>query len=345
MKKIKCLFTGLLMGALLFSVTGCSGDTSWAVKTENDTVPAGVYLSYLMDAYSEAQGLADASKDLWGQTIEEVSAEQWIVNKAMKTTRQYVAVNLMFDELGMTMGTEGTNTAKTKADSYWSQYQKTYEQNGISYASVLKLAENDYKTQKIFDYFYETNGVEPVSEETIQGHFYDNYAKVKYLSVSRTKPDGTKIDEAELKKTVDGYITEINRGKNIDEVIDEYLTELYSDYGLSDYKPDTSDSDRNVTLLSKQQGGSLEGFVEKTFEQKEYNVPYSDDTSEGYIFLGARYDLSKDDELYAKNREAVLRQLRGEEYTQKLESRLESVKVTVNEEAVNRYSPRNIKLS
>ena len=55
MKKFKRLFAGLLTAILLLSVTGCSGDTTWVFKTENDTVPAGVYLAYMMDAYNQAK--------------------------------------------------------------------------------------------------------------------------------------------------------------------------------------------------------------------------------------------------------------------------------------------------
>lgn len=344
MKRFKRLFAGLLTAALLFSVTGCSGDTTWVLKTENDTVPAGVYLSYLRDAYEQAQNQVDTSTDIWSQKIDDVPVEQWIINKATKTTKQYIAINVMFDELGMTMGTEGTNTAKTTADSYWTQYQTTYEQNGISYASVVKLAESEYKTQKVFEYFYETNGKEPVSEDTIKEFFYDNYAKVKYVAINKYDiKTGEKKDEDALKKTVDGYVTEINKGTDIDTIIDACITQVYNDYGLTDYEPDTEDSSRNVSLLSKQQAGVMENFVKKTFEQKEFGIPYTDDSSSSYIYLGARYDLTKDAELYQENRTAVLYELRGGEFSQKLEDRLSTVQITTNEEAINRYSPKNLK--
>lgn len=344
MKKFKRLFAGLLSAVLLLSVTGCSGDTTWVFKTENDTVPAGVYLSYLKDAYAQAQSQVDSTKDIWSQKIDDLPVEQWIINKASKTTQQYIAINIMFDELGMTMGTEGKNTAKKTADTYWAQYQSNYEQNGISYASVLKVAESEYKTQKVFEYFYETNGKEPVSEETIKEYFYDNYAKVKYVAISKYDvKTGEKKDENELKKAVDDYVTQINKGTNIDEIIDSFVIQSYKDYGINDFKPDTSDSSRNVSLVGKKQTGVIEGFVKKTFEQKDYGKPYVDDTSSSYIYLGARYDLTKDVELYQQNRTFVLHELRGGDFTQKIEDRLSTVQLTVNEEAVSRYSPKNLK--
>lgn len=344
MKKFKRLFAGLLTAILLLSVTGCSGDTTWVFKTENDTVPAGVYLAYMMDAYNQAKNQVDSNTDLWSQKIDDLSVEQWIINKTTKTTKQYVAVNIMFDELGMTMGTEGTNTVKKKADTYWAQYQKNYEKNGISFASVTKVAESEYKTQKVFDYFYEANGKEPVSEETLKEYFYANYAKVKYVGINRYNvKTGEKKDEAELKKAVEDYVTQINKGTDIDEIIDAYATQLYKDYGVANYKVDTTNARRNVALLSKQQTGPVKGFVKKTFEQTEYGIPYTDDSSSSYIYLGARYDLKKDIALYTENRAAVLQELRGGDFTQKIEDRLSTVEITVNEEAINRYSPKNIK--
>ena len=55
----------------------------------------------------------------------------------------------------MTMGEEGDRIAKNQTDSYWEGYEDMYEANGISYASLLKMAEADYKTQKVFEYYYD----------------------------------------------------------------------------------------------------------------------------------------------------------------------------------------------
>ena len=347
MKKIKGLLAGLLAAITLFSVTGCSEDTSWIAKTEDETIPAGVYLSYLMTAYNEAVDQVDTTKDIWEQKIGDVSFEQWITDKANNALRQYVAINLLFDELGMTMGEEGKRIAENQTDSYWEGYEDMYEANGISYASLLKMAEADYKTQKVFEYYYDKGGVEEVPDKEIRDYFYDNYAKVKYLTVNNYNLEtGKQYTESEFKGVMDAYVTRINKGTDIDVIIDEYTAAIYKAYGFEEYKPDTSDSSRNVALLYKEQEGYLAHLAEMTFEQKEFNVPYVDDTSkDGSWYLCARYDLTKDEELYETNRDDILYQMRGSDYIEKLEERIASVDIELNVAAINRYSPRNIKVS
>ena len=52
-KTILKFFATLLVVANLFALTSCA-NTSWVAKAGDDTVPAGVYLNYLIDAYYSA---------------------------------------------------------------------------------------------------------------------------------------------------------------------------------------------------------------------------------------------------------------------------------------------------
>lgn len=347
MNKCKRLLAGLMTAVLLFSVTACSGDTTWVMKTEDDTLPAGVYIAYLMDAYTEAKDKIDSTKDTWEQTIEDVSVEQWIVNRAVERAKQYIAVNIMYDELGMTLDTEADKVIKNQANIAWEQEQETFEKNGVAFSSVQKLAENNYKAEKLFNHFYEVDGVEAVSEETIQEYFYDNYAKVRLMSFSKVDMNtGETKDLDALNEQIDAYITRINKGENIDTIMDEYVAQTWKDYGLTEeYSPDTSDDSRNITLVNKNDTTSVRaGIIAKTFEQTEYGVPYTDDTSSSFIYLAVRYDLAKDTTgLYEDNRAAVLYQLRGDEFESKLTEYASGVAIELNQESINRYSPKNLK--
>lgn len=346
MNKCKRLLAGLMAVVLLFAATACHGDTTWVMKTENDTLPAGVYIAYLMDAYTEAQDRIDTTQDIWGQTIDDISAEQWMINRAVERARQYIAVNIMFNELGMTLDTEANNVIKNQANTAWEQGQEAYETNGIAFSSVQKLAENNYKAEKLFNHFYEVDGVEPVSEETIQQYFYDNYAKIRYMSFSKTDvTTGEAKDLDELNTQIDAYIARINSGEDIDTIIDQYIAQTWQDYGMTEeYSPDTSDESRNITLVNRNDTTSVRaGLIETTFEQTEYGVPYTDDSSSSFIYLAVRYDLTKDTTgLYEENRATVLYQLRGDEFEARLTEYASGVTIETNQEAVNRYSPRNL---
>ena len=50
MKMAKRMVTALLALVMALSLASCS-DTSWVVKSGDETISAGVYLSYLFDAY------------------------------------------------------------------------------------------------------------------------------------------------------------------------------------------------------------------------------------------------------------------------------------------------------
>ena len=342
MKRFKRIGALILCAALFLSTTACYGDTTWVVKTDTQSIPAGVYISYVIDEYNNATNKVDSSKDVWSQQVEGKSVEQWVMDQAVERCRQYVAVNMLFDQLGMTMDDAANKTVKNTADNSWSQNQESYDKHGISYTSVKKLAEYTYKRAKVFDYYFETNGVEPTSEETIKSYFYDNYAKVKLLSVSRKDlTTGTAIADATLKEEVQGYVTRINQGEDMDTIIDEYTTNMYKAYGLSSYAPDTTDAARNVTLMEKGQTGVFENLSKLTFEQNTFGVPYVDDTSSTtYVYIAVRYDITKDPTIYDTDRSTVLQVIRGDAFAAKLNDAIKSVKFSINDSAVSRYSPK-----
>lgn len=346
MNKCKRLLAGVFAVVLLVSATACYGDTTWVMKTDSDSVPAGVYITFMMDAYGEAKDKIDPNQDMWGQKIDETAVEQWIVNKAVERTKQYIAANILFAELGMTLDADANKTIKNQANNAWAQGKETYEKNGIAFASIEKLAENNYKTQQIFNYYYDTNGTEAVKEEAIKEYFYENFAKVRYMSFYKTDiKTGEKKDAAALEEEVQGYITRINKGEGFDAMIDEQVAKSWVEFGLSEaYNPDTTDASRNVYLLDKNETGTVkENLIKATFEQKQYEVPYKADT-DSFIYLAVRYDLTKDTALYDENRATALFALRGDDFKQKLNERTAGVSIANNDQAINRYSPRNLQV-
>ena len=348
MKRCKALSAGILAAAMLFGMTGCYGDTTWVMETETDTVPAGVYLTYMIGAYSEAQDSIDSTQDMWEQSIDGVSVEQWIINEAVSRSKEYIAVNLLFDELGMTLSEEDNESIKNQANNYWTNNQEFYEKNGISFASVKKLTENTYKTNLIFDYYYDEGGPEEVSEGTLKEYFYDNYAKIKYMTFLKQDPEtGEDKSDEDLKEEVESYITKLNKGEDFDSIIDAYIPVIWEQMGITNtYTPDTSDANRNVTLLNKNNTGTyMDHFIETTFEQTQYGVPYTDYEGETYAYLAIRYDLTADEELFEENRSSLLREVCADSFEQKLDEAVSGIVITTNESAVNRYSPKNIQMS
>ena len=111
----------------------------------------------------------------------------------------------------------------------------------------------------------------------------------------------------------------------------------------SQYGPYTSDPDRNKALLQKSNASSSV-WVETTFQQTEYNVPYlcEDDNT---IYLSQRLDLSKETSYFDDYRDEVLKAMKDDDYQSKLDAALEGITVTFNDAAISRYSPRNVDLT
>ena len=81
LKKLSAVTLSLLM---VFSISGCS-DLSWAMKTENTTLPIGVYIFYMSSAYSEAYNQVPSDYlDVLDQKINDKEVPEFIKEKAME---------------------------------------------------------------------------------------------------------------------------------------------------------------------------------------------------------------------------------------------------------------------
>ena len=226
--------------------------------------------------------------------------------------------------------------------------RQVYANNGAAEKSIKQVLTVSYQSDMIFDYYYSETGKEPVSVDEIQNYFYENYALVRYTTRSKLDSSGNALSDTDMQTVRDelnGYITQLNRGDDFDTIIDDYRNTLIEELGLdaSQYGPDTSDPDRNKALLQKSNASSSV-WVETTFQQTEYNVPYlcEDDNT---IYLSQRLDLSKETSYFDDYRDEVLKAMKDDDYQSKLDAALEGITVTFNDAAISRYSPRNVDLT
>lgn len=93
MKMAKRMVTALLALVMALSLASCS-DTSWVVKSGDETISAGVYLSYLFDAYyGQAYTYAYTGQDpsaVFDKQIEEKDAAQWMKDTAMESLKKNI---------------------------------------------------------------------------------------------------------------------------------------------------------------------------------------------------------------------------------------------------------------
>ncbi|MEG0664633.1 MAG: hypothetical protein RR483_06005, partial [Clostridia bacterium] len=104
LKSLKSLAALILCLSMAISFTSCYGDTNeWTVEINGEKISSGVYLGYLVNAYSAATTELSSKEGytenkIFEMTIEEKSVEQWIKDKALESCKLYVATNKMFDE-------------------------------------------------------------------------------------------------------------------------------------------------------------------------------------------------------------------------------------------------------
>ena len=195
MKKLSAV---ALAAAMSFSLSACTlGSTSWILKygDDNQEVPTGIYVQNMYTAYSAAGQYASGGDTLLESSIEDKTADQWIRDTAMNLTKQYLAVTLKFDELGLTL-TEAENTnIQSMVDSVWKSYGESYTLMGVNRDSYQKMLEYTAKTGDLFQHFYGEGGELAPTEEEYKQYFNDNYDRTRAVSYAKTSVDTMTEDE------------------------------------------------------------------------------------------------------------------------------------------------------
>jgi len=344
-KTILKIFATLLIVANLFALTSCA-NTSWVAKAGDETVPAGVYLNYLIDAYYEAAYSVPSQQiDMFKQKIGDVEVEDYIKNSAIDKAKRYLAINKLFDEYKLSFTDEEMKEFESENETTWSQISAIYENNGCGKESFFKVLLSERKYQKIFEFYYGKDGKDPLSEKDKKEYFAKNYAKIKYIDVNyashfdnvTTSAQASDKQVTELSNIADGYLRRLVEGESIDKLAaEETITELTEENVTKE--PEKLD----YTFLVKDTSENPDAFNKEVFSAK-YNSPVmtENDTYGYYVFLRYELDLEKD---YKEHASDVLSAMRSEAFEKILTETAKQMKLTQNNAAIKRYKPQNVSL-
>ena len=245
MKNLKKLAACAASAILAAASVGCTptigSGTKTAMTVEGYDVPAGVFLYYTLQSYDEAAsnvktdgGDSPTVKDVKNTIIDDKDSSDWIQDKVTEYCISYVSLVKEFNELGLSLSDEDKSTAKEMAEYYHSADPRM-EENGISLDSMIKVAESTYMEQEIFKHYYGFEGDKGCSEDELKDYFDDNFARVKYVSISLTGDDGELLDEdkqRELRKMAEKYASQINsKKKEIDKMLEvDKVSDDYDEY-------------------------------------------------------------------------------------------------------------------
>ena len=341
MKLFQKLAAAVLVLALAAGTAACSGsDKTWAAKNDALTVPIGAYIYYEYLAYQDASSqVADASKPVLEQTVEDKKADEWIREKALDYTKLLFVVDAKMKELGLTLTGDEETQAKSNASSQWTQYGSTLEGYGISKDSFsLATAQFSAKSSKVFDAIYGKNGTNPVSDDDLKSYFEKSYTDFTYLIVPMyDTATYAALDEktaADYKKTLDGYAEQLNKGeKTFAEIEEAAKTKLSLD----------SAPTQNVTTVLDDASGYPETLKKLIAGMKAGEAKTLDVTEANAYLLVVRHDIAQKTESQLSSdsgREAVLNKLKGQEFSDMMEEEAKKLTgLTLNQNAIDSFKP------
>lgn len=330
---------------MVSAMTGCySEDKAWSAKRGDDTAPIGVYIYYLFSAYSEALGkVEDASKSVFDQEIDGKDGTQWVKDRAKESIQLMYYVDQKFEDMGLELDAEDESQISSLTSSAWSYSSSTFDQYGISQASLEKAySQFLVKYQKIFEATYGKGGEKEVSDEDLRTFYEDKYTDFEYFTCSYTTTDeeGSSTamsdeEKAEAKKQFEEYVTKIqNHDLTMSTAAEEYQKSIDSDSEVLQHQ--TLDLETEAYYFPDE-------VVEKLKSMKEGEVASVDlpDSNRFYVLqknlISEKCDEVLEDEEQRLN---VLATMKSDEFSDAMEEAAAALDdITYNDSAMGSYDP------
>lgn len=378
---IKKLTAGLLAAAMTVGLSGCTlGTTSWILRygEDNAEVPTGIYVQNMYTAYQAAIQYVEDSSNVLGGEIDGRSADQWIRDTALNLTKQYLAVNLKFDEEGLTL-TEAENTnIQTLVDTVWNLYGESYTLLGINRDSYQKMQEYSAKASDLFQHYYGEGGELAPTDEEYSTYFTENYDRTRAVYYAKNDVDSmTDEERAEAeaalaegetlpesgREQADAALSRIQNGEDIVTILQEIEAEQAAESGSTDETADNSSSSA-ADDAADDTGSDSAADTETDPSQYDNLVNVNDtsvpeayrtashemavgesrivETDSGY-YVVYKLELDPDGSELESRKASLLQEMKGDEYNDMIAQWVEELpEVTVNEATVEEFSPELI---
>lgn len=404
-KNIKRLAAAAAAAAIAASLAGCGENAKYCAVSGTEQIPAGVYIYYLVSAYSDAQSrMTETDTDVFATTVEDKPAATWMSDTAREDLTEYAAIENKFNEYGLSLTKEQTENAKSMVESMWTYYGDYYENYGISEDSFRKTYQNMLKSGMIFDNIYGEGGERAVSDEELRTYLRENFAKTNYIKFDLVDFEGTVLDDtakAERRAEAESYLERAKNGEDMNTLSAEYtdhVAKLREEYNASKQaEEDASAGEANVSpspasandaenadqanVWADTADESADETEEETEEVQDIgisadmlqsvgaadNIRYIKKDSgipdpavnarifamnagdieliegEGAYYVVSKLDIFETDDYYNSQKNNILHELRDEEYENLKKEWSSSVQLSLNNEAMARYTPQELK--
>ncbi len=334
MKLIKKAAAAVAAASMVFSLSACGSNLSWAAKIGDDvTVPIGLYIYSQAENYrSCVQGSVLSSyTELSEQTVNvsgsDVSATKYLDDEASKSVKSYVGTILMAQEMGVKLSDEDIKNASENAAQAYQQDEEVLTQNGVAQTSVEEYYKNVTLKSNLFQAKYGKEGTEPVSDDELKEYFKTNYATINFMQQYFYNEDGSAMDDKEIeavKKEYESVKSQAEKGKlNFTKKCEE-VAENATNYKNA-YTDSTSRFDNTLE----------DGQKILALKEGEFTLIVTDSA----IALIQKAELDKDGKKFEEYRDALLIESKYDSFIDELVKYAQnSDKVEFNDKAFEKFS-------
>lgn len=373
----KCV--SLLCCTTLAFATACT-DQSWALRSDYDSMSTGAYILFLQRAYNEAASRLSedgASPEfMFEETIDEKKTADWIKDKALEYSRTMLAVEKYFRDLDLNLSDDDLASAQAATDSAWKQIGKRLESFGISKESYHQAASLlSAKQGKLFAFVYAPEGPMAFSNEQILDYYKQNFVKFSSFSKSTSMPpshDQSSEDESSaLDVVMDGDQSEPSpedqkaadekraARKSAQESYEKSVKDQFESYvkQINDSHHSANDVAKAFQQTEKLESDQLMTRTLNTAKSdlpEELNIAIRDlpvnhaitilyQGSYYFIFRNPLEDTDFPDLSINAKRLELIQEIKSDEFTDKLKTIAGELNISVNQRALDKYSPTMLK--
>lgn len=237
-RSIRNTLLTVLCGALIAGSASCAFSQTYPLTIDGEKIRAGIYVLEQQNAVGEAVSkLSDEQPDLdtsadgfsyLSQTVEGKSFSDWVNDKTIENCRNYVAVNRLFDQYGLTLPEDETAKINSNVKQAWTeenmyaQYYygvsilgEYYEGLGIGEQSFKDVQIESSKRSQLFDHLYGEGGELAATQEEINAKLVSDYATVNFFPY-----------ELESGDSAQAFADRIASGETYEDVYRDYAQAL-----------------------------------------------------------------------------------------------------------------------
>ncbi len=346
MSLMKRIFTLLLVLIMALSLAGCA-DTSWVISANGTVVSSGVYTYYQTQGYVDAvyqlaetnqayyeyytQGYSLLNESLEDGTLVSDYADQF----AMDMSRQYIVVDTLFNELGLTLSEEDLSTAEKQAKNIWRSSENYLTAIGVTLEDLKAINESTIKEARVFDAYYEIGGVKGTTDEDINAYIDDEYARVKIIEFNFSESADDAID-SELKNNMlaiaNLFLERANAGEDFNKLIEEFL----SDEAIESEKDNPYPYEYIMTPDGTDPSPKFIKYLFSTCKVGEFKI-IQDDIS---FYLVQRLNMLEREDIMEEARRMIISELYDKDYTALINNTLKGYTIETNEKALKVHTPQ-----